>query len=148
MSNSRKQKWRGAGGRCQMPWGWCCASLSFVAFPLNSAKNTHAGSEEDGRGIAERHRWVEMSRRGGGLALARRRWRVAERGCCQCEAPLESLWLPLASVRVWGWKTRFSCRIPKRPWVAKQVVCLLNEKQGPLNVIKCNYVQILLLQSQ
>lgn len=99
MSNSRKQKWRGAGGRRQMPWGRCCTRSS-AKTPMREA-----AGEEDDRGIVERHGWMEMYGSGGGLALARWGWRVAEGGCCQREAPLESLW---ASVTVWGLKPRFS----------------------------------------
>lgn len=53
--------------------GECCASTNLMAFPLSSAK-THkreAAGEDDGRGIVERHGWMEMCGRGGGLALAR-----------------------------------------------------------------------------
>lgn len=116
MSDCRKQKWRGIGGHHRVGWGPRVVPAWVSWHYHSSSAKTHRRKE--GRRIEERHGWMVMYGRGGGIRLAKWRWRAAERGYCQGEALLESLWasvslrLKTGSVRL---KTR-SCATDGYRW--------------------------------
>lgn len=118
MNDCRKLKWRGVGGHHWVGWGprvvpawvsWHCRS---------SSAKTHRRTE--GRRIEERHGWMEMYWRGGGIRLAQWRWRAAEGGYCQGEALLESLcelqWVWGLKQVQWDWRIHKDQELCNRWW--------------------------------
>lgn len=117
MSDCRKQKWRGVGGHHRVRWGPRVVPAWVSWHYRSSSAKTHRRKE--GRRIEERHGWMEMYGRGGGIRLAQWRWRAAEGGCCQGEALLESLWASV-SLRLKTGSVRL--KNSQRPGVVQQMV--------------------------